>query len=192
MKVAWMDTETTGLDPDKNGIIQLALIIEIDHQVVARSDYRMNPIGKVFDPQAMAIHGLGEEQIAAYPTAISTKAKIETFLGQFVNKYDRQDKLVPAGYNVEFDLDFLQKLWEDAGDKFFYSWFGHAPLDIFRVHRLLEWVGVAVTPPDRKLETIAKMYGIETPNAHDAAADIETTRQIAEIIRAKIGKGDLE
>jgi len=191
MKVAWIDTETTGLDPEKNGLIQVALIIEIDYNPVARTDFRMNPIGKAFDPQAMAIHGLSEEQIAAYPTSASIKTKIEKFFSQFVNKYDKQDKLIPAGYNVDFDLDFLQRLWEDTGDKYIFSWFAHAPIDIYRAHRLLEWAGIAEAPSDRKLETMAKMYGIETPNSHDAAADIETTRQIAEIIRAKIGKGGL-
>lgn len=189
MKVAWIDTETTGLDAQKHGIIQVAIIIDIDYQTVARSDFRMNPIGKAMDPQAMAVHGLSEEQIAAYPPAMATKAKIETFLAQFINKYDKQDKLVPAGYNVDFDLGFLQKLWEDTGDKYFYSWFAHAPLDIYRAHRLLEWLGVADAPADRKLETMAKMYNIDTPNSHDAAADVETTRQIGEIIRSKIGKG---
>jgi len=191
MKVAWIDTETTGLDPKKHGIIQLAIIIEIGFKPVARAEFRMNPTGKEFDPQAMAIHGLSEEQISAYPTTCATKGKIEKFLGQFVNKYDRQDKLIPGGYNVDFDIDFMRVMWEETGDKYFHSWFDHAPIDIYRAHRLLEWAGIADAPPDRKLETMAKMYGIETPNSHDAAADIETTRRIAEIIRSKIGKGGL-
>lgn len=187
MKVAWIDTETTGLDPIKNGIIQVAFIIEIDGQVT-RADYRINPIGKEIDPQAMETNGISPEQLAAYPSAIVVKSEIEKFLGQFVDKYDRQDKFIPAGYNVDFDLSFLEQLWLDCGDKYFYSWFERVPLDIYRNHRLLEWLGVTQKPENRKLETLARMYGIEPVNNHDAACDIEMTYKIAQVIREKFSQ----
>ena len=183
MKIAWIDTETTGLDPHKHGLIQVAVIIDIDDKIVARSDYRMNPVGKEIDMQAMLTNGTAPEQLDAYPPMITVKNEIEKFFGQFVNKYDRTDKFVAAGYNVDFDLSFLEQLWLDCGDKFFYSWFERVPLDLYRNHRMLEWLGAASQPANRKLETVAKLYGIEPLNAHDAAADIEMTYNIAKVIK---------
>ena len=189
MKVAWIDCETTGLDPQKHGIIQLALIVEIDHAVVERAEFMMNPVGKEFDEGALRINGYTKEALDAYPPSLGQKAKIEEFFAKFVEKFDKNDKFIAAGYNVAFDLDFLKQLWQDSGDKYFYSWFEHAAIDVYEAHRMLEWIGVAQVPENRKLETLAKMYGIPI-TAHDAAADIEATRQIAEKIRENFGKGE--
>jgi oligoribonuclease (3'-5' exoribonuclease) len=38
VKIFWFDTETTGLDPVVNSIVQLAAIIEIDGEVVPPTD----------------------------------------------------------------------------------------------------------------------------------------------------------
>lgn len=189
MKIAWIDTETTGLDPKKHGLIQVAVIIDIDGKVVARADYRLNPVGKEIDMQAMLTNGIAQEQLAAYPPMVVVKGEIEKFFGQFVDKYDRLDKFVAAGYNVDFDLGFLEQLWLDCGDKFFYSWFERVPLDIYRDHRMLEWLGAANAPANRKLETVARMYGVEPLNAHDAAADVEMTYNIAQLIKERFSKG---
>lgn len=189
MKVAWIDVETTGLDCTRHGIIQVAIIVEIDHKIITRADYRMNPVGKEIDPEAMMVHGISVDELDAYPPCSSVKVKIESFLGQFVNKFDRQDKFVPAGYNVDFDLGFMEHLWLDNGDKYFYSWFERVPLDVYRDHRLMEYAGLARVPTNRKLETVAEMYGVAMPNSHDAAVDIDTTYKVAEIMLKKI-KGE--
>lgn len=188
MKVAWIDCETTGLDSKKNGIIQLAIIIEIDHQVVSRKEFFMNPVGKEVTEEALGMNGFTKSMLESYPPYLSQKPIIEEFFANFVQKYDKNDKFIAAGYNVKFDMDFLASLWEDANDRYFYSWFEHVPLDIYQAHVLLEWAGLAEKPCNRKLESLAHLYGI-TITTHDAASDIEATRQIAEIIRAKLGKG---
>jgi len=67
MKVAWIDVETTGLDCTRHGIIQVAIIVEIDHKIITRADYRMNPVGKEIDPEAMMVHGISVDELDAYP-----------------------------------------------------------------------------------------------------------------------------
>lgn len=46
MKILWIDTETTGLDPDKHGIIQLAMIVDIDGQIKGKEIFTMCPTGR--------------------------------------------------------------------------------------------------------------------------------------------------
>ncbi|MFZ4618520.1 MAG: exonuclease domain-containing protein [Rectinemataceae bacterium] len=185
-KICWLDLETTGLDPVKNGIIQAAFIIEIDGEVKEKREFNMNPIGKVLDPQAMAIHGLSEADLGGFPTSLQVKKDIERFFSEFVEKFDKTDKFTVAGYNVDFDLGFLENLWLESGDKFFFSWVKHFPIDVFKVHPFMEWAGIATAPERRNLETLAKHYGIEFPNAHNALADIEMTRELALKLREKV------
>lgn len=185
-KICWLDLETTGLDPVKNGIIQAAFIIEIDGDVKEKREFSMNPIGKVLDPQAMAIHGLSEADLGGFPASLQVKKEIEAFLSGFVQKFDKADKFTAAGYNVDFDLGFLENMWLESGDKFFFSWFNHFPIDVFKVHPFMEWSGIATAPDRRNLETLAKHYGVAFPNAHNALADIEMTRELALKLRDKV------
>lgn len=184
-KILWLDLETTGLDPVKNGIIQAAFIVEIDGQVKEKRDFKMNPIGKVLDPQAMAVHGLSEADLASFPPSLSVKKDIENFLAQYVEKFDKADKFTAAGYNVDFDLGFLEELWIEAGDRYFYSWVNHFPVDVFKVHPFMEWAGLATAPDRRNLETLAAHYGVPFPDAHNALADIEMTRELALKLRER-------
>jgi DNA polymerase III subunit epsilon len=178
-KVLWVDLETTGLIPGTHGIIQAAFIVEIDGEVKEERDFHMNPLGKARTPEAMAVHGLTEEDLEAFAPAALVKRDMEVFFCEYVDKFDKADKFTPAGYNVEFDFAFLESLWLETGDKYFYSLFTHFPIDVFKAHPFLEWVGGATTPEKRSQEALAKHYGLEFNNAHNALADIRMTRALA-------------
>ena len=45
-KILWVDTETTGTDPGKNGIIQLAGVLEINGQEISSFDYKIRPFAE--------------------------------------------------------------------------------------------------------------------------------------------------
>ena len=43
MKVCWIDTETTGLDPEENGLLQVAYIIEENGHIIAEDNLKIKP-----------------------------------------------------------------------------------------------------------------------------------------------------
>ena len=178
-KIAWLDLETSGLDPIKNGIVQAAFIIDIEGEVVAEREFFLNPTGKELSPEALEVHGITAETIATYHPAIAVKAEIARFLSAFVDKFNRADKLTIGGYNVGFDISFLEQLWADSGDKYFYSFFDHFPVDPFKIQPFLEWAGLSAPPEKRNLSALATHYGLDLEDAHDAMADIRTTRALA-------------
>jgi DNA polymerase-3 subunit epsilon len=179
MKVLWIDTETTGLEPGKHGIVQLAMIIEIDHQVAEEQTFAMNPVGKERSPEAMAIHGITEETLATYEPATEVKPKIAALWNKYVSKYDRADKFTVGGYNVDFDVNHLEALWKECGDTYFRSYIGPGSIDPFKALPLLEYAGLIDHLPSKKLADVALALGVELSDAHDAASDIRATREIA-------------
>jgi len=179
MKILWFDVETTGKDPQKNGIVELACMIEIGNEVVEEKVFRMNPVGKEISEEALLVNGISLAEIQEYPPAKIVKQEIERFFSQYVNRYDKKDKFIPAGYNVRFDIDFLNSLWQDSGDPYLFSYIRcGVELDIYRAIFFAKWCGYPLLLSDYKLSTLAKGMNISI-QAHDALSDIKATREIA-------------
>jgi DNA polymerase-3 subunit epsilon len=102
------DTETTGVDPTQDRIIEICLLTE-GHAGLDRSiqTFRINP-GCPISPAAWAVHGITDEELANKPTFRDcTPAIYDT-----VKNCD-----VIIGYNVQFDIDMLQAEFERVGVK---------------------------------------------------------------------------
>lgn len=185
MKVFWMDTETSGTDPKKHGLIQIGYIIEIDYKAMADGNIFIDPTsyGKELDPEALEYNGITPEEIKEKSVPISEIwLTLHRVLGTYVNKYDRNDKFVIGGHDVEFDIDFLKALWDHFGDKYFYSYFqiGTA-IDTKKLASWWMWTGgFETTPASTKIMDITNVLGIEIEGKeHDALNDITLTRKCA-------------
>ena len=66
-KILWVDTETTGTDPGKNGIIQLAGVLEINGHETTRFDFKIRPFADdVIEDTALAVNGFTREELAGF------------------------------------------------------------------------------------------------------------------------------
>lgn len=180
-KVLFFDTETTGLDPVKNDIIQLSGIVEIDGKIKEEFNFFSQPFNyDNVSPEAMAKHGISIDTIKQFPKPHLLRSRLIDFLSRYINKYDKSDKFYPAGHNVRFDMDFLSENFKKNNDKYFGSWlFWHA-LDLRQLSTILRYKGLLETE-NLKLEILAKNFNVEL-KAHDAMSDIRCTREIIGII----------
>lgn len=185
-KIAWIDVETTGLDTQKNDVWQIACLIEDRGEVIAAWEGKMRPREEgAIDQEALRLQpGLTKEFLLNLPEPNGVLANFKDFLGKHVGKYNRLDKLVPAGYCVNFDLDFLRAAFEKSGDKYFGSWFFNAPVDVRCFMGLATLTGLRFE--NYKLVTICKAFGIDL-SAHDAMSDITATREVFKIVRGMGG-----
>ena len=180
-KVFWFDTETTGIDPYHCCVITLAAIIEVNGKVLEEIDLRFKPHdGARIDEAAIKTHGISREQMNEFEPAPVVLAKLKSTLSEIVNKFDKNDKLIMAGYNVKFDADFLRQMFMRSGDKYFGSFFFWPTLDV--QHYVACEIIAGLRLPNFKLSTVAKHYNIEI-DAHDALSDIRATKRLYEILR---------
>lgn len=181
MKVFWFDTETSGTNPHKHGIVQLAYIIEIDGRVEDQSTLYANCNTKEVTERALEITGFSAEQIAEWPSPKKMYSTLIKTFDRFIDKFDKQDKFIAGGYNVQFDLDFLRQLWFESGDKYFGSYFAYGPIDPAVLFRFLQWQTLYAkdyTSMKLTLSDLAEYLGIPHEGAHDAAFDIKMTREV--------------
>ncbi|PCI36900.1 MAG: hypothetical protein COB53_08120 [Elusimicrobia bacterium] len=185
MKLFFADTETTGLDPIKNEMFQLAFLIEIEGKVAEEVNITFRPERwDTVSPEALEITGKTKEELRSYPPKQEGYKKLMTILGKYVDRYDKTDKMVWIGQNPDFDVRFLRTFFREMGDKFFGSWWDPRPADLISLAVASKTRGV-FDPPNFKLGTLAAEFGIEF-DAHDAMADVHATRKVWHLLAANI------
>lgn len=185
MKILYFDTETTGLDPKANGIIQLAYIISVDGKDREEGNLLIQPFpGDVISQSALDINRRTREEIFKDPFMDPRKAfaRFIFTLDKYVDRYNRQDKFYPAGYNVGFDCDFLSNFFAKNGNKYYASYLNYLKIDPSCMMLLLD-DKLKLNLQDYKLATVCKHFGISI-EAHDAMSDIRATKSLIEKIRS--------
>lgn len=188
MKIFYLDLETTGTDPAKHGIIQIAYLVEIDGKEHQRGEFRVRPFDfQSIEPDALEVNGVSVDDLAKYPQPNEVYQRlVNQVLQKYVDKFDKADKFNIAGYNVGFDLQFLKQFFVNNGDNYFGSWFNYDTIDPLPVLRFFQPVNPWIAGlPNKKLATVAKALGIDLDNAHDALPDILATKEIIDRIHRK-------
>lgn len=181
MKTIYIDTETTGLDPELHDIWQLSGIIEIDGKVMQEFDCKIRPVNFAsITDEALRVGGVTVENLEAFPPVQHVFNWFEGLLGEFVDPYDRRDKFTFYGFNAPFDDAMLRAWFKKCGCPYYGSYFWWPVVDVAGLaHTKLMKMGKRQTMPNFKLGTVAEALGI-TPEGelHNALTDIRLTRAI--------------
>jgi len=159
-RIAVVDTETSGLDPNVHALLEVAVIILEPKSLTVVEEFSslvFPRLGAVLDPEAMKVNGLTLEMLADAPELSVVMAKVGTML----------EGCVLAGHNPGFDRDFLKASW---------AWTGLTPpkLDYHTLDTASMMWGVS---RDRKLPGISMKHlipGLHLDNAtvqHRALGD---------------------
>ncbi|MEJ2491452.1 MAG: 3'-5' exonuclease [Desulfuromonadales bacterium] len=204
-KLLFIDVETTGTDPLRNGIIQVSGCVQIGQEVVDFFDFFVRPFDEdLVESAALEVTGIDRRQLlpVAHPEHLSVPGQVfaepkevyvqlHEIFKKYVDQYDRSDKFQFVGYNAHsFDMPFMRRFWEKNHDRFFGSWFWYPCLDV-----MLVWAQILqpVRPelPNFKLATVARYSGIDVDEGrlHDSRYDIELTRQLWLTAREIIEQG---
>ena len=181
MKILFYDLETTGVKHWRNGIHQFSGMLESDGEVIEELNYRIQPNPScTIDEEALKVGGVTMEQVLDYPEMGLVYTELVAILGQYVNKFDKADKIHLCGYNNRsFDDQFFRAWFTQNGDKYFGSWFWPDSIDVMVLasnHLKHE----RHLMKNFKLSTVAEYLGIEVDQEklHDAMYDIELTRKV--------------
>ena len=185
MRILVFDTETSGLDPQWNVILQLSYqIVDPDLWATIKTvnHYFAWPDNKArVSEGAIRVNGLTEEVLSSKQLS-NRKAALE----EFVTDKDSCDLLV--AHNLEFDKKFIIASCREEGVKFANSGWSHSydtmkrTTNYCQIHK--DWGNGYKWP---KLTELADCLGINYSNIslHDSSGDVELTKRCFEQIIAE-------
>jgi DNA polymerase-3 subunit epsilon len=158
--LVFLDLETTGTDPERDRIVEIAVVrIEPDGRRTARTR-RINP-ERPIPPEATAVHGIGDDDVRGEPVF----ARIARSLLELLDGADL------AGFNIRrFDGPLLDREFREAG------------LDLqLGGRRVVDAMTIYHRKEPRDLSAAVRHYlGRELDGAHGAEADIVATIEVLE------------
>jgi len=168
-EVVVFDLETTGVNVDKDRIVQFAAVrLNEDFEEVDTLELLLNP-GIPIDPGASAVHGFTDEAVADEPTFDKVATQVHEYLGD----------ADLAGHNViAFDLPMLLAEFKR-----------HSNLTLSLERRFFDTLQIFRQYVPHTLEGSMSYYFNESlEGAHDALVD---SRAVARVISAQCFRHDL-
>lgn len=170
-----LDLETTGLDPTRHEIIEIAAVILEQPGLEIRDTFeaKIKPERmELADPEALQVNGYCvEDWVGARPR----KEALEEFLA-------KTESSVLCGQNVAYDFAFLRKAFADHGIPFRYH---HHIVDVMSM-AYLHWY----QHPTLKrygLTEMTETFRIDRGRAHRAMDDVKATYEVLKKIFSEAG-----
>lgn len=183
IKFCFIDTETTGLDKIKNGIIQIAgkIVIFNDGNFEQKEafNYNVRPFpNDVVEPGALQVNKKTVEEINSYEAPEVVHNNFVQLLSKYCDKFDRRDKFFFVGYNASFDYGMMWEWFVKCGDNYFGSWFWSPAIDVMTM-AALKLLDHRHTMPNFKLQNVSMFLNISPEGSlHDAMVDIDVTEKL--------------
>jgi DNA polymerase III epsilon subunit-like protein len=173
-KILFIDTETGGIDPAGNSLLSLALVVWKDLEIKASIEILINDGVLNVTPKALEINGidLDEHKKKAVNPAVALQ-QLDNFLGIH---FPRDEKIVLAGHNITFDVNFLNVFLTRNGYNF-QQRFSHRFVDTSTILFYLYLTGKI----KRKLtasQDALDYFGIIVQGRHTALGDALATAQL--------------
>lgn len=173
-KILFIDTETTGLNPELHGIHQLSAILVINDKIISdfKSNVQPHPSARV-DSRALGIAGVTYNQLSSYPTMEYVFGEFQAFLSQYTDP-SGQERIYIAGYNSQaMEGPFMRQWYKHNGvEQMFRSHFHSATLDLMTLSAK-HYMDKGIHPVSYSLENMARLSGIpyDVSRLHDAEYD---------------------
>ena len=166
--IAWVDIETTGLEPATCVILEIAVVVTNDDLIIEGSwerIFRHRRLPDEVDPYVVNMHtvsGLWKESAMSHHTVRDGARDLYLFLSGFTNDF----QVAMGGSTVHFDRSFLKE-WMPQVER----WFHYRNLDVSSLKRF-----ASMWRPD-----VEEFKGRDT---HRAMADVLDSIQMAQYYRS--------
>lgn len=157
LRPIYYDTETTGVKPDKDRIIEIAAYDPVLDRIFEKMIHPGIPI----PPDATAIHHITDAMVANAPSYAQVGAEFIAFCSG--------DVVLIAHNNDNFDLPFIRNEFDRNGLK----------MPSWKFLDTLKWARRYRSDlPRHTLQFLREMYGIPPNNAHRALDDVVVLHKI--------------
>ena len=150
-KELFIDIETTGLNPEKDSIEQLAYIYREGGKIISTQDLKGDNI---------------------YPHFVGN-------LNEIVDRFNKEDKMYFIAYNAGFDNQFVRNMFLQNDDKYFGSYFYSPHICVMQL-AAFKFMRKGIRPDSFKLGDVCKYFKLKVDDnkLHDGLYDITLTKNL--------------
>ena len=185
MVLLYIDTETTGLNVANCSIWQLAgYITDTSKNITESFDFKMRPYRDgIVSEEAISKTGITQEQLDSFPSQSEAFNSFVSLIGKYVDLEDWNQRVIPIGYNVSFDLDFLRAWFAYNNSASLFSKNIYFPgIDVMYLSSYY-LLGERHKMRNFTLSTVYEhVLHKKLQNAHNALADIDATKELLNTI----------
>lgn len=173
------DTETTGLDPVENDVIEVSFWRLSDNEQKTWCIRALNP--ETISDKALQVNKHNRDDILrktafgkeTYREPADVVSEIEVWMmGDGASIGDR----VFLGQNPQFDFDFLKQLWKKANASHSFP-FSNFIIDTIQMTRFID-LCTGKRRQRYNLGSLVKDFGVTKGKAHKAAEDVKMTKDL--------------
>lgn len=196
MKILAFDVETTGTDPLRDDIIQLAALMIVDDTVVDTFEHccrpseenvlRMYATKDSSKPHPL-IDKITAKELEEYPHPVVMYRNFLNWLSRHIDKFDTTDKAWPLAYNGSFDMGFLSEFFRRMKDPYLGSWINWNLLDPLALLRVMEFLNLVSPMSHHNLQYVHNILIGPFTDPHRALSDIRATYAIFKHLRDVLG-----
>lgn len=163
----FLDTETTGLDPKKNGIVQLAALkVHKCGDILSEFSSNVRPAdGLAVEGRALSVCRRKHSEILDAPDEREVMDRFQRWYGN--------SSLIFAGFVCAYDQSMLWEMMGRTGIYIKYEIPKDGPMDVFKLVKKV--LRKPEDVEDHKLTTCAKYFGKLREGAHNALEDCYMT-----------------
>lgn len=191
-----LDTETTGLDPDLNDVIELSIYRLSDD---TQKTWCIKPLNfDTIEAQALKINGhkledLKHETKYGRETYLSASKVIVEVENWMMEDGARSEDRILLGQNPSFDKAFLEKLWLKCNSKGTFP-FGRKLIDTIQIVLLID-LARGHKRQAYGLGALVGDFGVKKEKAHRADADTRMTKdlwlKLLDLAKQAFGTGEM-
>lgn len=166
-----LDTETGGLNPKQNPVLEVAMGIYDSEGIEKESTlFSFRPYLPM-DCKALAINGYLSREISARD--VDNEYEIQKLIRWSTQAQTKYQPIL-VGQNLKFDLEFMDSLTEHHGFSGWSKMWNYHTLDTSQIAFVLKEAGM-LKVERFNLSVLTKAYGVENKNAHTAMSDVKAT-----------------
>lgn len=187
MRIFWFDCETTGLNPEVDQIIQFAYILtDMDFQELSSGQTFVKFEGpeESWGVEAEKVHGFSRQFLE------ENGVSLDDLRDMIISAVGNEGMPpIPAGHNVQFDLNFLRHLFPRW---MFRNLLGYHPLDSMTLAQAINFQARKKRGswlfPSVNLNTVCNVLKIDPGKSHDAISDVRASMEVYQKLSNSIFK----
>lgn len=172
------DCETGGLPAKNPSLLTLyGVLLDERLKVISKIDLKIKPNDGVYriEPRALDINGINLKE---HDEQAIVETEAADLFKNFICKYNINNKVVPVGHNVSFDVVFAQRLLNDSD--FWRQKFTKRVIDTATIAGFFYLSGIFPDQNDLdcSLKGLAERFDFPYEGAHEAKFDVNLTIKV--------------